>query len=74
MALFPIAGVEFFFFLSHSCFFFLQLSLAGSLEQGRAGVLPSIDYTSLGLDSSVRGSLVVVSWVCTFEEVLWDGR
>ena len=74
MALFLVIGVEFFFFLSYSRFFFSQLGLAGSSERGKAGALPSVDFASLGLDSSVRGSLAVVPWVCIFEEVLWDGR
>ena len=74
MALSPIAGVEFFFFLSYSRFFFLQLGLAGSLEQGGAGALSSVNIAFLDLDSSVRSSLAVVPWVCTFEKVLWDGQ
>ena len=55
MALSPVAGVESFFFLSHSRFFFSRLGLAGSLERGGAGALLLVDFASLGLDSSVRG-------------------
>ena len=60
MALSPVAGVESFFFLSHSHFFILQLGLASSLERGGAGALASVEFISLGLDSSVRGFLAVV--------------
>ena len=55
----PVTG-ESFFFLSHSRLFFLQLGLVGSLERGRAGILPLVDFAFLGLDSLVWDSLVVV--------------
>ena len=39
----------------------MWLDLAGSLEWDGAEVLPLADFVSLGLDSSVQGSLAVVS-------------
>ena len=64
----PVAGVLFFrsrfffFFLRYSLFLSVWEVFPGSvdLERGRAGALPSVCFTSFGLDSLVRGSLVVV--------------
>ena len=52
--------MESFFFISYSRLFFLQLGLAGLLEQGGTGVLPLVNFASLGLDSLVWGSLTVI--------------
>lgn len=61
-----------FFFLSHSCLLFLQLDLASLLVQGRVGALPSTCFAVLGLDSLLRGLLVVGFLVYIFEKVLWN--
>ena len=78
VTLVPVDGIC--FFLSRNLRFLSFLSFllcskdSAALVRSKVGAFFLADFASLGLDSLERGSFADISWVCTFEEVLLEGR